>query len=536
MKAQQLKTFATDPAAFRQSLLIDADSGPQHFGDVADHWQRQDFAALDPAWLSMAGRGPAPKHRRAWYERPRGHSKTTDIAVQVLWGLAFAPHQVSGVVAAVDRQQARLLRNGIDKLVRMNSWLASVIDIQRSLIRNVRTASELEVISSDAPASYGRTPSFVVCDELCHWGSRDLWDSLVSASAKRRDCVLVVISNAGFSESWQWDVRETIRLDAGWYFNALDGPKASWITQDRLDQQRRLLPDPVFRRLWLNEWSSGSGDALQADDIDAAITQTGPMSPARGWRFVAGLDLGVSRDHSALAVVGRHGGYREERPPEQKPRSNLSAALLDLGFVQPPNDNDSDPEYIQHPATHRLRLANIASWKPPRKGKIDLQAVENAVLSAYQRYALDGVCYDPHQAAFMAQRLRRAGVRMIEVPFTGNNLQDMASELLEQFNSRNIDLYPEQTLLQELRTLRIVERAYGFRLEAPRSAEGHGDRATAFALAVLGARRYIRVSTILNRPLLHEGIRIHDCYPVSDDRPMCTPNWTEPTGPLGVRL
>ena len=103
---------------------------------------------------------------------------------------------------------------------------------------NSHTGSELRIISSDAPSSYGILCDFIVCDEVVHWARRDLWDSLLSTAGKRSRCVLVVITNAGFRESWQFKLRESIRDDAAWYFSRLDGPTASWITDEALDEQR----------------------------------------------------------------------------------------------------------------------------------------------------------------------------------------------------------------------------------------------------------------------------------------------------------
>jgi len=81
---------------------------------------------------------------------------------------------------------------------------------------------------------------------------------------------------------------------------------------------------------------------------------------------------------------------------------------------------------------------------------------------------------------------------MVECLFTGGSLQTMASTLLEGFNRHNIDLYKGGTLFTDLRRLRIIERIYGFRLQSPRDAGGHGDKATAFTLAFLGCKHNVR--------------------------------------------
>jgi hypothetical protein len=188
--------------------------------------------------------------------------------------------KLTGYGAAADRDQARLLRDAIDRLVRLNPWLSQILTVNNWNIVNEHTGSTLEILSSDAPTSYGLLPDFVIVDELTHWQKEDLWYSLISSAAKRRNCVVVVISNAGFGETWQWETREAIRQDPAWYFSRIDGPVARWITEDRLAEQRRLLPAIAYQRLWLNIWTSGSGDALSDSEITRALSQKCPLAKA----------------------------------------------------------------------------------------------------------------------------------------------------------------------------------------------------------------------------------------------------------------
>jgi hypothetical protein len=52
-----------------------------------------------------------------------------------------------------------------------------------------------------------------------------------------------------------------------------------------------------------------------------------------------------------------------------------------------------------------------------------------------------------------------------------------------------VALFDHHRLLTELRQMRVVEKSSGkLRLEHPRDEHGHGDAATAFALALLAAR------------------------------------------------
>ena len=111
-----LLNLQRSPAAFRDALLIDTDNGTRPFSSVMDDWQREDFAALDPGFIACTGQTPPPGSTvlsRAWLERARGHSKTLDQAVMSLWALFASKKRLSGLGAAVDLDQSRLLRDAM---------------------------------------------------------------------------------------------------------------------------------------------------------------------------------------------------------------------------------------------------------------------------------------------------------------------------------------------------------------------------------------------------------------------------------------
>lgn len=113
----KLLELQANPVAFRDFLKIDTDSGVQPLGNCLDDWQRRDFEQLDPGWKVAAGQKVAFKDLkndrepaevkgvktcklRAFLERPRGHSKSQDLAVMSLWILFAARKRVSGVARA----------------------------------------------------------------------------------------------------------------------------------------------------------------------------------------------------------------------------------------------------------------------------------------------------------------------------------------------------------------------------------------------------------------------------------------------------
>jgi len=452
---ETLRAMQRDPAEFRSRLIVDVDAQSKRWGECIEPWQAADFTAMDAGWLRAIGSGHEEACQRAYLERPRGHSKTTDLAAMCSWALFAATRQVAGVAAAASRDQAQLLRDAIERLRRLNPWLGEFLEVQNYRVSNRRTGSTLDILSADAATNYGLIPDFIVADELTHWESirgSDLWDSLISAAAKRGNCMVVVISNAGLAKgkSWQWRVRESCRSSAAWLFSRLEGPAASWITEARLAEQRTMLPPSAYNRLWLNQWQTGAGDALDPADIEACVVLSGPDQRHGCQEFVAGLDLGVKNDHSALVVLG-----------------------LD-------------------PTRQVLRLIHCRSWAPdPTTGQVELAAVEREIILADGKWPLAGLYFDPSQAFLMAQRLARLGVTTIEVPFVGKHLDEMARSMLSAVRNRTIELYRDERLLSDLSRLTIVAKQYGFKLEAISDEQGHADTAIALAIAIPRAMRFM---------------------------------------------
>ncbi|MCA9053517.1 MAG: terminase [Planctomycetaceae bacterium] len=301
------------PHDFRELLLLDGNP-LRRLREIVQPWQRTDLAALDPAWMRLSGRtAAATQHRRfvrrAYIERPRGHSKTTDISVQILWILVAARHRLSGLAAAADRDQARLIEKAMRRLADANPELCGDIKFLESLVRNRQTGSELEIISSDIRSSYGALPDFVICDELCHWKEQELWHSLASSAAKKPDCILTVLTNAGVGRGWQWRLREFARASADWHFSSLQGPHAPWITDDSLAEQRALLPEPVFERLWLNIWQHSDGEFVTLAEAEACRDDRLAYQHAgrHGVDYVAAIDYAEKRDNTVGCVCHREG-------------------------------------------------------------------------------------------------------------------------------------------------------------------------------------------------------------------------------------
>ena len=135
---------------------------------------------------------------------PRGNRKSTYAAALALLHTVGPERVISGeaIFAASDRNQAGIAFREALGIVRMNAKAASRLKIYDAFnsakkIVYPTDGTTLEVISSDGGAQHGRTPSFVLADELHIWPNRQLWEALTTGLDKTDDTLLVVATTAG---------------------------------------------------------------------------------------------------------------------------------------------------------------------------------------------------------------------------------------------------------------------------------------------------------------------------------------------------
>jgi len=282
----------------------------------------------------------------------------------------------------------------------------------------------------------------------------------------------VIASNAGSITHWSWKWRELARESDRWSFHQYAAP-APWISSEELAEAEKRNPPSRFKRLYHGIWSSGSGDALSGEWIDRAIVLDGPTRehPGSEWVCVAGIDAGLTHDFAGLAVLAKHiGGYLHQHNGETRRMTRMERLLIDAGELLPSplRSREQLEEWAERKAgekprgeyetimpTGKVRLLHTRVWKP-QGGEIDLSEIESEVLRCRKAFKLGRVAFDPWQLASPAQRLRRRGVRMEPVDPTGGNLTTMARLVMEGFRGQTAELYDDEALLRDLRSMSLV--------------------------------------------------------------------------------
>lgn len=450
--------MATDHAlGLLNALVVDSDGA--RWGERATDLQREDAHAL----LDRGG------VRRHWIGRPRGYAKTDDLAAITTVAMLERLHAGDEALAiASDREQAGILVRRIRWIATRTPELGSALTIDRYQVRS-SAGVRLEAMASDASGSWGRTPAWTVADELCQWSrspsARELWISTSTAAVKVPTSVLAVISTAGEPDHWSRGVYENAVEDAAWRVSETHDP-APWISPEDIEAERRRLPESVFARLWENRWVSGEDTLLRYEDVAACASLPGALDPVLGTQYVVGVDLGIRRDRAVVAVC------HLERLPDD-------------GGTQVVTDH-------------------LDVFKATHGQDIDLQRVEDTVLTRAQAYNHAVTIFDPAQGFFMMQRLRKAGLRVVEHVFSATSNSRRALVILELVRGHRLLLPEDPEVVEEFSALRLIQRGPGL-YRYDHLAGKHDDIVTAIGLGAAHLLEHPQITVQAPRILRRKG-------------------------------
>lgn len=332
----------------------------RYLGYSLDPWQRETTELL----FDTVDRRGQRVYKEALIGVGKGNSKTPFGAGLALDGLYNAPPEVvhGGVecyALASSRQQAHILFDDAKRMVLRHPILERLTKCYRDVLEVKETGAVFRVLSSDAARAHGYRPYRAVPDELWAHPKPDLYEAMSSALHKVPGALLVGFTTAGFDRTqllWRLYQRGLRGDDPEFLFRwfaapdgcSIDDTKA-WraanpstrITIAQLRSQRRRLPEPVFRRLHLNQWTS-----TEETWIDMSLWDRGGVK-VKGWRYdshgpviatgapvVVAIDSAPKRDETWVIVCYRDPDTTEHWWREWRFEPNRTMGYLDYPAVK----------------------------------------------------------------------------------------------------------------------------------------------------------------------------------------------------------
>jgi hypothetical protein len=454
---------------FWRSLVIPGAEGALVFDDCVAPFQVRCFRAMEGPLRSVRD-GGIPAKRRFWIERTKKSGKDSDIAVCVLWLMAYARRPLLVQISAANQKQAGIIKSRVESLLHYNPWLRRKVRVIQNRVIGTSLGGDLvrTVIEATGTAggAHGETPDVLILNELVHVDKFSVMETHMNNADGVPRGIVIVSTNAGFkgskAELWR---KEALKNRKRWSTHIFDGV-APWLNEEDVDEAKRR--DPVgmeFQRLWRGRWISGRGGAADEDAIDRCfgVGLSQLDGPEPGWSYVAGLDLGISHDHSGVVVLGAN---REQG---------------------------------------RVRVAYLEGWQPSipndrRVLEVDSDGVESRCLWLYQTFGIAWFGYDPAAGgSFMAQRLRKRGVPMREMTFSSpTNKTLMALSFVTAVKGTKLECFedPEGRLRRDFGKFSIVHtKQSGYKLEAVSDEYGHADVGTALLICLPKALELLKTGT-----------------------------------------
>jgi hypothetical protein len=443
-----------DFLCFARGLNIASQTGCRVFENCMAPFQRKFFDDIAPS-LQAIRAGDPPPISRWWVERTKKASQDADLALIMLWLIAFPTRPLFMQVGAANREQAGIVKDRITHLLYWNPWLNEHVEMVLGEVRSKKklptgsAMAHMNILSSDIAGAHGGTPDVMIINELSHITRWEFAENMMDNADGVAQGLAIIATNAGHkgskAEGWR---NNAIKSDR-WCVHVLAEP-APWHSKATIKDAEDRNPFSRYLRLWWGKWSSGKGDALNDADVDRCFTlQDSVDDPRDGMIYIGGLDLGISHDHSGFAIL----------------------------------EVDCNNQ--------RINVVWIKGWEPLKNtGEVDLIDVENVCRAMSQHYRISALLYDPHQAKLMAQRLTRFGVPMREMTFSsGANITKMATSFISVVEAGKLKCYddPDGRLRRDFGKFNIVEKPYGFKLESVSDEYGHADVGTAVVIALPAA-------------------------------------------------
>ena len=297
---------------------------------ILEDWQKDDI--IRPLFGTLNDNG-LRQFRTCYVEVPRKNGKSTLCAALALYMLCADGEPGAEVVsAAADRNQARLVFEVAQGMIRQSPELRTRLDLQQHAIKY--GANWYKAISAEANTKHGFNCHAVIYDEIHSAVDRTLWDVLATSTGARTQPLIMAITTAGHDTSTIcWELHEYARkvkqgeIDDPSFLPVLYGADikddwtqpetwkkanpgfgticmASYFEQEVKRCQNNPSQVNTFLRLHLNIWTSGALSWI-TDSQFMRGAETIPEERLKHLPLYVGLDLSSTKDLTAVAMLWR---------------------------------------------------------------------------------------------------------------------------------------------------------------------------------------------------------------------------------------
>ena len=411
---------------------------------ILEEWQKEDIIKPIFGWKRP---DETRRYRTAYIEVPRKNAKSTlCAAIQLYLLVADGEKGAEIYCAAAARDQVASVFDPCKEMVNQSSHLSSKLSVFRNSITVNHSASFLKAISADAKTKHGFNASGVVIDELHVQPDRDLHDVLTTSVGSRRQPLVFMITTAGYNRtSICWEQHEYSRkidegiikddsffgliysIDEGddWedeeVWKKANPGYGTIVKKDYFKEQyTKAKNEPsflnTFKNLHLNIWTS-SHSAWIPDHDYMKCDMGGDLEKLKGRRCVAGLDLGSTRDLTALVLL-----FPSEK--DDKPYFDVVPFFWCAAETAETRGNKGGVDYLTWAEQKHLTLTP--------GNTTDYNFIKKEVSNIVEKYDLKIIGYDQFNSSqLIIDLIDEYGSRDIEFRKFSQGVKDMSPPTIE---------------------------------------------------------------------------------------------------------
>ncbi len=411
------------------------------------------------------------RFKRAYIEVPRGNGKSFISAGLGLYCLSNDGEEGAEVYsAATTRDQAKIVWGDARTMMIKRPEFAKTIGVSVSQhsVYQTRSNSKFVPLSREADNQDGLNVHCAIIDELHAHRTRDTYDVIETASAKRNNSLIWVITTAGTDTSGIcYEQRGFVKkilegledeTQFGIIYSADEGDDwtdlSTWIKANP-NWGVSVTPDAFaalafkamqtpsaqsnFKTKHLNLWENADSAAFDLRSWDKCADPTLRIEDFAGQECFVGMDLASKIDIAARARV-----FVRRVPRVNPPPPTVIEAIAGLAGNPAVQNSSFDLHYYLFVDSFLPEAAivdgrnsqysgwDIEGWLTKTPGDVlDFGVVQSAILSDHESgdFVVREVAYDPWQATQMAQELQAKGLTMVEVRPSVQNFSAPMKEL-----------------------------------------------------------------------------------------------------------
>lgn len=343
-------------------------------------------------------------HRSALVGLPRKQGKSALGAGLALWSLFCGDAGGEVYSCAGTRDQARIVFGTAKRMVELDQELSSIAKVYRDAIEIPDTGSVYRVLSREAGASEGLSPTFVVFDEVHVQPDDELWNVMSLGAGARHEPLMLGITTAGS----RTDARGQDSLCYRLYQHGkrvvngeVDDPTFAFYWWEPKQGSESDHTDP---KVWA-ESNPGLGDLNSLEDFRSTLVRT-PEAEFRTKR----TNLWVSGATSALP----HGAWNALAEPDRVVDPSVDVVLMADGSW-----SGDSTGVVALTVEERPHLWVVDLWENPGDEtgwRVPIADVEDGIRTATRNLPVVEIGMDPFRWQRSMQVLEDDGLPMLEYP------------------------------------------------------------------------------------------------------------------------